>query len=198
MILRYAACKFGLDEDVLRAESMQESGWEQGGAGDYRTGQSACVQGSFTDLYDQAITEPDGNVIPAMQNGCCQSWSILQTKVFYDWMTWPMIMKDTSFAAEYLGAQIRTCMDGGYVDYMGGTSSQYWVDYTNYAANPTGYNANVPNYYGGTDPSLQPTNANRVMWGCIGTHYAGYDWYDSISNPYIQDVQQHLHNRDWP
>jgi hypothetical protein len=198
MILRYAACKFGLDEDVIRAQAMQESGWQQGGAGDSRTGAGSCVQGGFTGLYNQAIPEPDGNTIPLVPNGCCQSWSLLQTKAFYEWMTWPMIMRDTSFAAEYLGAALRTCMDGGYLNYMGGAASQYGMDYTNYVSNPNGYNGTVPNYYSGSNPSLQPTNANRMLWGCIGTHYAGYDWYDSISNPYIQEVQQHLHNRDWP
>jgi hypothetical protein len=199
MILRNAACKFGLDEDVMRAQAMQESGWQQGGAGDLRTGSGSCIQGGFGSLYNQAIAEPDGNVIPTVSNGCCQSWSLVQTKVFYQWMTWPMIMRDTSFATEYLGATARTCMDGGYVNYMsGGTSSQYWTDYSNYSTNPDGYNGTVPNYYAGSNPSLQPTNKNRMLWGCIGTHYAGYDWYDSIANPYIQDVQQHLHVRDWP
>jgi len=198
MILRYAACKFGLDEDVMRAEAMQESRWIQGGTGDLRTGTASCVQGTFSSLYSQPIAEPDGTVIAAVSGGCCQSWSILQTKVYYEWMTWPMIMEDTSFAVEYLGAAIRTCMDGGYVNYMGGTSSQYWTDYLNYRNNPDSYNGTVPNYYSGGDPSLQATNKNRMFWGCIGTHYAGYDWYDSISSPYIQEVQQHLHVRDWP
>jgi hypothetical protein len=67
---------------------MQESGWAQGGAGDYRSRSGTCMQGSFSALYAQNITEPDG---------------------------------------------------------------------------------------------LRPTNAKRMLWGCIRTHFAGYDWFDSAS-----------------
>jgi hypothetical protein len=203
MILRYAACKFGWDEDVMRAEASNQTGWQQGGAGDPRTVKADCVQGSFTALYDTAITEPDGSVIPSVPGGCCQSWSLLQTKVFYEWMTWPMIMQDTSFAAEYLGATVRTCMNGGYASYISDVSSTegatYAADYAAYVANPNATPVNpVPNYYHGTNRSLQQTTTNRMLWGCDGTNMAGYHWYDSTTNPYIQEIQQYLVTRNWP
>jgi autotransporter family porin len=50
LIMRWAACKYGINEAVVRAQAWVESGWQQGGTGDKRTVESECVQGSFTVL----------------------------------------------------------------------------------------------------------------------------------------------------
>lgn len=189
MILRFAACKYGIDEDVVRAQAWQESGWRQAVAGDKQTNKSSCVQGGFTALYNTAISLIDGNTIPAVLGGCYQSWSIDQTKVFYEWMTWPEIKDSTTFASEYRDAAERTCMIGG-LEYM---PPSYIYDVNNYRNNPDGVdpNADVWDDYSEltNEPAFAPTYANRVMWGCIGAHYAGYDWFDSSSIPYINDVE---------
>src|SRR5262245_22939084 len=58
MILRWAACKWGIDEDVVRAQAWTESKWIQGGpnpgqgGGDKRFSMSQCVQGGFTTLWN--------------------------------------------------------------------------------------------------------------------------------------------------
>ena len=71
-----------------------ESGWEQGGAGDERTSQSSCINGTFTALWNTTIDEPDGSFVTC-PNCCWTSWSMWQTKVYYETTTWPMIMKST-------------------------------------------------------------------------------------------------------
>src|SRR5713101_5728344 len=83
MILRWAGCKWGIDEDVVRAQAWTESKWIQGGlepaagGGDKRTDRRQCVQEDFADLWNFACKD------------CCfQSWGILQTKVFYAPATW--------------------------------------------------------------------------------------------------------------
>lgn len=189
MILRFAACKYGIDEDVVRAQAWQESGWRQAVAGDKQTTESDCVQGDFAELYNTAISLVDGNTVPAVLNGCYQSWSIDQTKVFYEWMTWPEIKDSTTFAAEYRDATERVCMTGG-LEYM---PPSYMSDVNKYRTNPEGVDpdADVWDDYSELtkEPGFAPTYANRVMWGCIGAHYAGYDWLDSASIPYIKDVE---------
>jgi Big-like domain-containing protein len=136
MIMRWAACKYGIDEDVVRAQAWVESKWLQGGAGDERTSQSQCVQGNFSALWDTAINDPDGTSVACP--GCCfRSWSAWQTKVFYEWMTWPQIMESTSFAADYRYADQRACMDGAYTSYY---SSGY---YSSGAQQPNSYSADV-------------------------------------------------------
>jgi hypothetical protein len=181
MIMRWAACKYGVDENVVRAQGWVESGWKQGAAGDKRTTQSACVQGSFTALWNTTITEPDGSTV-SCPNCCYQSWSAWQTKVFYEWMTWPEIMQSTAFAADYRYADQRACMDGAYTTYFASSAQQpntYATDIANYESNP------------------DTTNTNRVLWGCIGMHYSG-GWYDSGAQTYISEVQNALATQPWP
>jgi hypothetical protein len=113
-------------------------------------------------------------------------------------MTWPEIKDSTTFAAEYRDATQRTCMNGGYRQYM---PSSYMTDVNNYLANPTGTDPNASDWDAypalSNEPSFAPTYANRVMWGCIGTHYAGFAWLDSNSLPYIQDVQGNEACKRW-
>jgi hypothetical protein len=100
-IMRWAACRYGVDEDVVRAQGMTESNWDQGEPGDKRTTQYQCVQPGFTALWNTTIPEPDGSHV-SCANCCYQSWSLWQTKVYYETTTWPMIMQSTSFAADYV------------------------------------------------------------------------------------------------
>src|SRR5262249_30874747 len=98
MIIRWAACKWGIDEDLVRAQSSSELwSWNQpDSGGDKRYSLSQCVNGTFTSLWNFMC--PD----------CCyQSWSIWQTKVYHAWMTWPMIRDSTAFAADYRYADMR-------------------------------------------------------------------------------------------
>jgi hypothetical protein len=181
MIMRWAACKYGIDEDVVRAQGWIESGWQQGGAGDQRTTQAQCVQGSFTALWNTTISEPGGSTV-SCPNCCYQSWSLWQTKVYYEWMTWPQIMQSTAFAADYRYADQRACMDGAYMSY-----------YASAAQQPNTYAADIANYQSNPDT----TNTNRVLWGCIGMHYSG-SWYDSGAQSYISSAQSAMLTQPWP
>jgi hypothetical protein len=181
MIMRWAACKYGIDEDVVRAQGWIESGWQQGGAGDERTAQAQCVQGSFTALWNTTISEPGGSTV-SCPNCCYQSWSLWQTKVYYEWMTWPEIMQSTAFAADYRYADQRACMDGAYTSYYASSGQQ-----------PNTYAADIANYEGNPDT----TNTDRVLWGCIGMHYSG-SWYDSGAQTYIDAAQSAMLTQPWP
>ena len=181
MIMRWAACKYGIDEDVVRAQGWIETGWLQGGAGDKRTSQSQCVQGSFTSLWNTTIIEPGGGSV-SCSNCCYQSWSLWQTKVYYEWMTWPEIMQSTGFAADYRYADQRACMDGAYTSY-----------YASAAQQPNTYAADIANYKANPDA----TNTDRALWGCIGMHFSG-SWYDSGALTYIGEVQNATVLAPWP
>lgn len=93
-ILQWVACKWGIDENIIRAEAVVESNWHQSKRGDYTTDQSYCPPGTR-----------DGG-------GCYQSYGILQLKWYYFQSTWPMSRDDTAFNAEYVYALIRTCYEG--------------------------------------------------------------------------------------
>jgi hypothetical protein len=175
-IMRWAACRYGVDEDVVRAQGMTESHWDQGEPGDKRTTQSQCVQPGFTALWNTTIAEPDGSSV-SCPNCCFQSWSLWQTKIYYETTTWPMIMQSTPFAADYRYATQRACMNGDNSTYFASQGSN------TYASDIAAFKAGGP--------------SDRVLWGCIGTHYSG-GWYDSGAQSYITETQSHLAAHDWP
>jgi autotransporter family porin len=169
MILRWAACKWGIDEDVARAQAWTESKWKQGGpnpgdgGGDKRVSQSQCVQGAFVALWNFGC-----------ENCCYQSWGILQTKVYYEWGTWPMIKDSTAFNADYRYADQRACMNGDYAGYFASAAQQ-------------------PNTYAA---DIASSEIDRVLWGCIGMHYSG-GWYTAHSLGYISEVRGYLLTKPW-
>jgi hypothetical protein len=126
MILRWAACKWGIDENMVRAEAWGESAGVQAGAqgvGDWTSDSSRC---------------PPGSGFPGAWDGtsCGQSYGILQVKYIYQPYTWPMIRTSTAFNVDYRFAVQRACMNGdiaylaqrtpdsGYPTYPNGNSDQ--------------------------------------------------------------------------
>jgi len=93
-ILQWVACKWGIDEDIVRAEATQESYWYQSQQGDWTIDRSLCPPGTWNG------------------KGCFQSYGILQSKYIYNTTGWPMIRDDTAFNAEYVYGVIRICYEG--------------------------------------------------------------------------------------
>ncbi len=170
MIFRWAACKWGIDEDVVRAQATAENwDWIQPtSGGDKRYTYSACVNGGFTSLWDYQCPS------------CCyQSWSDFQTKVITNWQTWPMIHNSTAFAADFHFASMRACMDG---------------DLAGYFASRPAYNGHT---YAG---DIASGNLNTIMWGCIGYHYSGNWYNGNSSSGaiwYINAVKNFLAQKSW-
>lgn len=170
MIMRWAACKWGVDEDVVRAQATVEAwNWDQNTTeGDLRTSLSSCVNGDFTSLWDFQCA------------GCCyQSWSIWQTKVYYAWQTWPMMYTSTPFAADFRYADQRACMNGDLSPYFNGRPP---------------YNGHT------YEEDISAGDLNTILWGCIGLHYSGnwFDG-DSSSGAisYISQVQNVFAQKSW-
>ena len=88
-IIQWGACKWGIDEDIVRAQAVQESNWHQSDLGD-------C----------------DGGVAP----GGCQSVGILQVKgadspPTYPG-TWPYASRSTAFDVDFMLGIMRACYEG--------------------------------------------------------------------------------------
>jgi hypothetical protein len=101
-IIRWAACKWGLDENALRAEAWYETNWIESNAGDRRTDYSLCHTPNWNGW--------DGSE-------CWQSYGIFQAKVF-DYNIWPEGRDSTAFNSDFRGAYLRACMNG-HVHYLG-------------------------------------------------------------------------------
>ena len=150
MILQWAACKWGMDENIMRAQAYQESWWSAYTTGDLRVDPGECQAGQW-----------DG--WQTVEGYCYQSYGLLQLKMA-SYNAWPMAWDSTAFNADFRGAYWRACMNGdvqyyygsipvaGYPAYPGGTTTQMawgcvgsWYSGSWYDSAALGYIATVKN-----------------------------------------------------
>jgi autotransporter family porin len=98
-ILRWVACKWGIDEDVVAAQAAVESWWNQTNQGDWGSDASACPPGH-------------GLGADGRQGQCPQSYGILQNRYPYERTSWPGIATSTAMNADLAYAIWRACYEG--------------------------------------------------------------------------------------
>ncbi len=96
-ILRWAACKWGINQNVVFAQAAVESWWRQTTKGDWET--SGCPPGH-------------GPGVDGKPGLCPQSWGILQNRYPYETSSWPGIERSTAMNADVAYAIWRSCYDG--------------------------------------------------------------------------------------
>ncbi len=106
-ILQWGACKWGFDEDLVRALAANESWWRQSAAGDIVSNTSLCPSGA---------TYSSG--------GCALSYGIMQIKSTDYPGTFPYSSNSTAFNVDYKLAYQRACFEGK-VGYLSQRSSNY-------------------------------------------------------------------------
>ena len=197
MIIRWAACKWGMDEDMIRAQATTEHGtWIQWNAGgDKRHSINQCQAGNN---LDHNSTNLWGYLI---SNSCYQSWSLWQTKVVYStpdsgaWTTWPAINESTAFAADYRFGSQRSCMNGDQSRYFAaqGTGSTYFTDVRNAKESPY---QESPHHFWNAVVGRYATNLEYVELACVGSHYSGH-WMDPDARSYLNSFLNHWSKKDW-
>jgi len=200
-IFRVYACKWGIDEDYIRAQALIESHWHQdcaaahGGSGCTEGGDENNPTGCTTGLPVTPIT-PNG-MFCAMEGfgglaspNQYDSWSIVQSKVYYEWMTWPMMEESTPFGVDYRYAEMRGCVNGDQYSYFNSQSSSSGTDYQN-AVTAAKNNPNGASKISGW------TNLQYLAYGCIDTHFSG-DWFNGSTDSYLSDFLSTLSSADWP
>lgn len=100
-IIQWAACKWGIDEDVLRAQVVKESYWDQRNLGDWTTSELACIPG-----HTLGADGRDGE--------CPESVGILQVRSQYHFEAIEGASVSTAYNIDYTLAVWRTCFEGGY------------------------------------------------------------------------------------
>lgn len=90
-IIQWAACKWGFDEDDIRAQAVQESYWHQSALGDCRGGTVPETHG----CQSVGIMQVKGADIPPTHPG-----------------TWPYAYQSTAFNLDYTLAVRRACFEG--------------------------------------------------------------------------------------
>ena len=201
-LIRITACKWGIDEDYIRSQAWIESDWHQdcaaahGGSGCNEGGDLNNPGGDPSGLAVTAITPGgvfsafNGFGDPGSGTDHWDSWSIVQTKVYYAWMTWPMMEESTPFGLDYRYAEMRGCVNGDEYSYYNSQSSAQGTDYQNAVSaartNPSGA-SRVTGW----------TNLQYLSYGCIDTHYSG-DWFDGDSDSYLTEFLNRLETAPWP
>jgi hypothetical protein len=201
-LIRITACKWGIDEDYVRAQAWVEDGWHQdcaaahGGIGCRVGGDLNSPAGNPSGLAVTSITP--GGVFTAI-NGYgnpggptdhWDSWSMLQTKVYYEWMTWPMIQDSTSFGLDFRFAEMRGCVNGDQASYYNSQAAAQGADYQN-AVNAARSNPS------GASPISGWTNLQYLSYGCVDTHFSGA-WFNGSADSYLLQFLDRLSSAPWP
>jgi hypothetical protein len=97
-ILRWAACKWGIDQDIVFAQAAVESWWQQSTLGGWITDRADC---------------PPGNKLgrDGKPGQCPVTYGILQNTYAADG-AWPVIARSTAMNADAAYAIWRSCYDG--------------------------------------------------------------------------------------
>jgi hypothetical protein len=98
-ILRWAACKWGIDENIVFAQAAIESWWRQDALGDWDSDASACPPGHGLGADGRA-------------GQCPQSYGILQDRWPYMKQGWPGFGRSTAMDADVAYAFWRACYNG--------------------------------------------------------------------------------------
>jgi hypothetical protein len=98
-ILRWAACKWGIDQDVVFAQAAVESWWQQDYLGDWTTDGTRCPPGR-------------GIGVDGVPGQCAQSYGILQNNYAFEQAAWPGIATSTAMNADVTYAIWRSCYNG--------------------------------------------------------------------------------------
>lgn len=179
-IFQWAACKWGIADNLLRAIAVRESTWYQGAV--YASGR--CVTdwgcGDFvdsetpaTDTFCWGISAYGHDYQADYGRGICpETFSIAGVMSWQnpDWGpmpgnqngTFPFNRDSTAFAVDYLAANLRGCYEG-------------WEGWA--MSDGSGYHAGD-------------------LWGCVGMWYSG-DWRSSAALGYMGRVRNELVHRTW-
>lgn len=180
--IQWAACKWGLSDNLLRAIAAAESTWfhyvvdpstglcvETRGCGDYFTEPSAAGKVFCKEIsrYGHDYTE---DYPPGL---CPKTFSLAGVMAWQDpaWGkmklnqngTFPFSRDSTAFALDYIGGFLRGCQEG-WLNWLAKTGTR---DY-----------------------------APGDIWGCVGTWYAG-SWKVPAANEYAARVRELLDKRIW-
>jgi hypothetical protein len=179
-IFQWAACKWGLRDNLLRGIAVRESTWfqyETYPSGrcviDYGCGDMFSSSSPASRVYCHGLATTGAYDYEAdFGRGICpETFSIVGVMSWDDpaWEapapaypddqngTFPFSRDSTAFAVDYLGSYLRGCFEG-------------WVTW------------------------LDPRGGD--LWGCVGSWYSG-DWHSADADRYIRRVKNEMSNHTW-
>jgi hypothetical protein len=178
--IQWAACKWGVADNVLRAIAVRESSWFQYevypnrrcvlryGCGDIIPSSTPA-----SDVYCSLLARRGRDYTADFGPGRCpRTFSIVGVMSWQDpaWGrfrgnqngTFPFARRSTAFALDYLGAFLRGCDEG-------------WV-----------------HWLGTSGPAYRPGD----LWGCVGVWYSGA-WWTPEARRYVDLVRSTAQEHPW-
>jgi autotransporter family porin len=99
-IIQWAACKWGIDEDVVRAQAAKESYWNQEAAGDFTTKAVNCAPGQSMGAHADRPGQ------------CAESVGLMQVRYPYWGWAFPDSATSSAYNLDVALAAWRGCFDG--------------------------------------------------------------------------------------
>jgi autotransporter family porin len=99
-IIQWAACKWGIDEDIVRAQAAKESYWNQDAAGDFTSDPSTCAPGQAVGANHD---HPDE---------CAESVGLMQVRYPYWGWAFPAAGTSSAYNLDVALAGRRNCFEG--------------------------------------------------------------------------------------
>ncbi len=108
-IIQWAACKWGIDEDWVRAQIVNETNWQQTAMGDFTSSSSACIPG-----YPIGNYPPQYNGDRDHSNECPESIGLGQVRWLYHQSAFAddNAVKSSAYNLDYTYAVWRECFEG--------------------------------------------------------------------------------------
>lgn len=168
-IFRWAACKWGIDEDTFRAESYEQGRMTSYATGDTRTSIADCEAGD----WDGWITPP---------GYCFQSYGIMQLKA-RSFNVMPMAWNATAFNVDVRGAYWRACINGD-IAYLDGPAQT-----PGYPSYPNGTAVQMQIGCGGAAESGKWYDSVAIQEiGALESHVAAKPWLVNVPNPKLSII----------
>jgi hypothetical protein len=98
-ILRWAACKWGISQDIVFAQAAAQSWWQQDELGDWVTKAQFCPPGH-------------GLGVDGKPRYCPENYGIMQIKYIFYKSAWPGFATSTAMSVDAAFAIWRSCYDG--------------------------------------------------------------------------------------
>ena len=98
-IIQWAACKWGIDEDIVRAQAAKESWWDQNAGGDWTTDSSRCATNHGIGM--------DGR-----PGQCPESVGLMQVRYPYWGSAFPSASTSSAYNLDIALAARRNCFEG--------------------------------------------------------------------------------------
>jgi hypothetical protein len=167
-ILQWAAYKWGLDPNILRASAVDESSWYQNEASDLGSADTVSLGILQITPYDAPGTCTPLLNAPSSVNMTNET----SIQNFVAGQPTCLDYNYTAYNADYRAMYMRVCMNKD-IPYLGNQSPS----------------AGYPAYQQATGPYL--------LWGCIGIWHSG-NWWDSDAIAYVNRVLTILSDQGWP